>query len=97
MNNKVFAVYIMGNNRPTLYTGMTGNLLRRLYEHKNNLVEGFTKKYQLHKLLYYEYIETAEGAAIREKQIKDMNRNDKLLMIQKYNPQFQDLSNEIEG
>ena len=83
-------VYIMGNDRPTLYTGVINNLVKRVFEHKNNK-SYFTRRYQMHKLLYYEYCETIEQAIIREKQIKDMNRKDKLAMIQKINPNFKDL------
>ena len=90
-------VYIMANGRPTLYTGVTNNLIKRVYEHKKELVEGFTKKYHLHKLVYYEIIEGQLQAIIREKQIKDMNRSDKLTMIQKFNPQSKDLYQEIIG
>ncbi len=81
----------MANNRPTLYTGVTSNLIKRVYEHKNNLVRGFTKRYNLHKLIYFEDLENIEQAIIREKQIKDMNRNNKLAMIKEFNPAFKDL------
>ena len=84
-------VYIMANQRPTLYTGVTNNLVRRIYEHKNNLAEGFTSKYKLHKLVYYETLDTIEQAIIREKQIKDMDRADKLNMVKVFNPQLKDL------
>lgn len=89
------AVYIVANERPTLYTGMTNNLPRRVYEHKNHLVQGFTAKYNLTKLVYYEMHERMEQVIIREKQIKDMNREEKLEMIKKFNPTFQDLYNDI--
>lgn len=88
-------VYIMANSRPTLYTGVTSNLITRVYQHKNNLVAGFTAKYSLHKFVYYEVYDTITEAIIREKQIKDMDRNDKLYLIQKMNPTFDDLYNEI--
>lgn len=84
-------IYIMANVRPTLYTGVTSDLVRRTYEHKNNLVKGFTSKYQLHKLVYYEYFDTIEEAIIREKQIKDLDRKDKLNMIIGFNPNLKDL------
>lgn len=85
----------MANERPTLYTGVTSNLIKRVYEHKNNLVQGFTAKYKLHKLVYCEIFDTIEQAIIREKQIKDMNRKDKLDMIKKSNPSFKDLYSQI--
>ena len=85
----------MANVRPTLYTGVTSDLIKRIYQHKNNLVAGFTAKYNLHKLVYYEVYDTIAEAIIREKQIKDMNRNDKINLIQKMNPAFNDLYNKI--
>ena len=88
-------VYIMANNRPTLYTGVTDSLVRRVQEHKKDKIEGFTKKYQLHKLVYFEVGETPIAAIIREKQIKDMNRNEKLKMIHEFNPTFRDVYKDI--
>jgi len=85
----------MANNRPTLYTGVTSNLIKRAYEHKTDTIKGFTAKYKLHKLVYYEVYDSIEQAIIREKQIKDMNREDKLNMIRKYNPIFEDLYYKI--
>jgi len=88
-------VYIMANSRPTLYVGVTGNLINRAYQHKREQVEGFTKKYHLHNLVYYEVVEGQIEAIVREKQIKDLNRIEKLKMIQKLNPDFKDLYNQI--
>ncbi|MDO8497135.1 MAG: GIY-YIG nuclease family protein, partial [bacterium] len=79
-------VYIMANSRPTLYVGTTSNLIKRVCEHKNDIVKGFTSKYKLHTLVYYECIEIIELAIVREKQVKDMNRQDKIKMIEKFNP-----------
>ena len=87
--------YIMANIRQTLYVGVTSDLTKRVYQHKNNLVKGFTEKYNLHMLVYYEVFDTIEQAIIREKQIKDMDRKDKLTMIYKFNPEFKDLSDQI--
>ena len=85
----------MANFRPTLYTGVTSDLVKRIYQHKNNLVDGFTSKYYLHKLVYYEVFDTIVQAIIKEKQIKDMDRADKLEMIRKFNPEFKDLYTNI--
>ena len=81
----------MSNDKETLYTGVTNNLIRRVYEHKNDTTLGFTSKYQLHKLVYYEVLDAIESAIVREKQIKDMNREEKLNMIRNFNPEFRDL------
>lgn len=94
---KVGYVYILGNERPTLYIGVTSNLVKRVYEHKQKSVEGFTQKYELHKLLYFEVFETIEQAIEREKQIKNWHRNWKLNLIKQKNPKFKDLYDEIIG
>ena len=88
-------VYIVGNSKPTLYTGVTNNLIRRVWEHKKELVKGFTSKYHLHKLLYFENVDGQLQAIIREKQIKDMNRIEKINMIKNMNPNFEDLYDKI--
>lgn len=88
-------VYIMANERPTLYAGVTSNLIQRVYQHKNNLIKDFTAKYNLHKLVYYEICESIMSTIFREKQIKDMNRNDKMNMIRNLNPTFKDLYDSI--
>lgn len=88
-------VYVMANSKPVLYTGVTSNLIQRIYQHKNHLAQGFTSKYNLHKLIYYESLETIQMAIIREKQIKDMNRSEKLLMIKSLNPTLEDLYEKI--
>lgn len=93
--NKNYYVYILGNTRPTLYIGITNNLIRRVDEHKNELVEGFTKKYHIKKLLYYEIFESVENAIEREKQLKHWAREWKLDLIKKFNPEFKDLSDSI--
>ena len=87
--------YIIANNRPTLYIGVTSGLVKRVYEHKNSLVPGFTTKYLYHKLVYYEAFDFIEQAIIREKQIKNLDREDKLKLIRKTNPTMEDLSYTI--
>ncbi len=85
-------VYILTNtNNTVLYTGVTNNLIKRVYEHKNKVVQGFTKKYNLHKLVYYEVFEDMVNAIIREKQIKGWLRSKKFLLIEKANPNWADL------
>lgn len=88
-------VYVMGNSRPTLYTGVTNDLIKRVYQHKTEVVKGFTQKYHLHDLLYFEVLDDPMNAIIREKQIKDMNRADKIEMIKKLNPTMLDLYKTI--
>ena len=89
----MYFVYILSNwNDSVLYIGVTSNLPRRLYEHRNGLVEGFTKKYNVHKLVYYEYTNDVYSAISREKQLKNWNRSKKNILISKMNPGWIDLS-----
>ncbi|MBI3318140.1 MAG: GIY-YIG nuclease family protein [Candidatus Omnitrophica bacterium] len=90
-----YYVYVMGNRRPTLYIGVTNDLVRRVYEHKQDLIDGFTRKYGLHNLLYFEEFVSVEDAIVREKKLKHWNREWKLQLIQKTNPTFKDLYEEI--
>jgi len=90
-----YYVYILTNNSKTLYTGVTNNLPRRIYQHKNKLVEGFTKKYNLTKLVYYEISEGVRSAIAREKQIKGWLRSKKINLIESTNPEWKDLSLEL--
>jgi len=84
----------MTNKSKTLYTGVTNNLVRRVYEHKNKMVEGFTKKYNITSLVYYEETENIQAAITREKQIKGWLREKKLALIQSVNHKWEDLSKE---
>ena len=96
VEEKEYYVYIITNKRNgTLYVGMTNDLIRRVYEHKNDLVKGFTKKYGLHKLVYYESGGDVCEVIQREKQIKKWNRKWKLELIEKMNPNWDDLYTQI--
>ncbi|MEK7561010.1 MAG: GIY-YIG nuclease family protein [Patescibacteria group bacterium] len=90
-----YYVYILANKQNgTFYIGVTNDLQRRMYEHKNNLIEGFTKKYGVHKLVYYEHTTDIQGALQREKQLKKWQRKWKLRLIEESNPEWKDLSLE---
>lgn len=91
--NKTCAVYIMTNYSETsLYIGVTSNLQRRIWEHKNKAVDGFTKKYNVNRLVYYELTDSIETAINREKQLKRWHRDWKINLIKEMNPEFRDLS-----
>ena len=93
---KQFFVYILCSKRnDTLYTGVTSDLIKRVYEHKNDLADGFTKKYGVHRLVWYEIHGVAETAIPREKQIKKWNREWKLELIEQMNPDWKDLYDEL--
>jgi putative endonuclease len=92
---KNYYVYIMTNNSKTLYTGITNDLNRRVYEHKHKLLEGFTKKYNIHKLIYFELFNNPGDAIRREKQIKGWLREKKIGLIESMNPEWKDLSNDF--
>lgn len=82
-------------NNSTLYIGVTGNLPKRIYEHKNKLVDGFTKTYNLNKLVYFEQTENVESALRREKQLKNWHREWKTNLINSMNPKWTDLSDSL--
>jgi putative endonuclease len=90
--NKTFYVYILTNNSSTLYIGVTSNLIKRIWEHKNKVVKGFTEKYNIDKLIHYEIFEDAENAILREKQLKKWSRAKKFALIRKQNPKFEELT-----
>ena len=90
-------VYILASKKNgTLYIGVTSNLIQRIWQHKNNQVEGFTKKYNVHTLVYYEQHEVMESAITREKQMKKWKREWKIKLIEKGNPQWEDLWFKIQ-
>ncbi|WP_416305718.1 GIY-YIG nuclease family protein [Neptunicella sp. SCSIO 80796] len=89
-------VYILASKRNgTLYTGVTSDLIKRIWEHKNNVVEGFSKKYAVHDLVYFEQHENMAAAIIREKQIKKWKRAWKIELIESNNPAWNDLYQSI--
>ena len=91
----MYYVYILTNkNNTVLYTGVTNDLCRRLYEHKNHLNDGFTKRYNLEKLVYFETFTNIKDAIIREKTIKGWTRAKKNVLIDSLNPQWKDLSSQ---
>ena len=89
-------VYVLASKRNgTLYVGVTSDLIKRVYEHKHGLADGFTKKYKIHRLVYFEMHEDMNAAITREKQIKKWNRAWKLELIEKNNPAWKDLYESI--
>jgi len=97
MNEKQYYVYIMTNKANTVfYTGVTNNLHRRVIEHRNGLIAGFTKKYRITKLVYFEAGSSIEGAILREKQIKAGSRQDKINLITSINPTYRDLFGDFQ-
>jgi len=93
--SKLYYVYILASERNgTLYIGVTNDLTRRIYEHKNNLIKGFTQKYNVHRLVWYESTNDINSALQREKQLKKWNRKWKLRLIEDTNNDWSDLSNQ---
>ena len=89
-------IYILTNfNNTTFYIGVTNNLIRRVYEHKNEMLDGFTKRYKLKKLIYFEEYPDPKEAIAREKQLKNWHRQWKINLIKSTNPDFEDLYNKI--
>ncbi len=95
---KQYYVYILSNQKNgTLYVGVTNDLLRRVYEHKNDLVDGFVKRYSLHQLVYFEVLNDSIEAISREKRLKKWNRKWKIELIEKMNPRWLDLHDRLRG
>ena len=89
-------VYLLASQRNgTLYVGVTSNLVKRIYQHRNNQVEGFTKRYAVHHLVWYEAHENMESAILKEKKIKKWDRQTKLCLIESQNPEWEDLWEKI--
>jgi len=96
--NKTFYVYILASQRNgTLYVGMTSDLVRRVWEHKEKVVQGFTAAYGVDKLVYYEVCEDAESAILRERRLKKWNPAWRLRLIEELNPTWRDPYEEIRG
>ena len=92
----MYYVYILTNKMyTTLYVGITNNLIRRMYEHKNKIFQGFTSKYNLDKLVYFEQTSSPNSAIEREKTLKKWARNKKLFLINQMNPEWKDLSLDL--
>lgn len=95
MSPHQYFVYILTNNSGTLYIGVTNNLQRRMYEHRQGIILGFTKKYRLTKLIFFEETNDVMSAITREKQLKGWTRRKKITLINSVNPQWKDLSAEF--
>ena len=97
LSDRIPCVYILASQRNgTLYIGVTSNLVRRVWEHKNDLADGFTKKYGVHTLVWYEVHPTMDSAITREKRLKEWKRSWKLDLIEGVNPTWDDLYDELD-
>ena len=95
--DRSYYVYLITNwNNRVIYTGVTNNLARRIYEHKNKLAEGFSKKYNISKLVYFEQTNDVSAAIAREKEIKKWRREKKNNLVNSANPEWKDLSKELQ-
>ena len=92
---KFYYIYIIASSSDVLYVGITNNLIRRMNEHRNCIIEGFSKKYHCHRLVFYEYTEYVNDALLREKTIKSWSRKKKVELIESMNPCWKDLYDEI--
>ena len=95
MKTHSYSVYIIASKSRVLYIGVTSNLEQRIYEHKNDLVDGFSKKYRCHCLVYYELFDKVLKAIDREKQLKRWNRRKKVWLIGRQNPTWEDLAADL--
>jgi len=95
VNQEGFVYIVTNKNNSVLYTGVTSNLKKRVWQHKNKIVEGFTKKYNVNKLVYYEILNSVYDAINREKQIKNLLRYKKILLIENKNPTWTDLYEQL--
>ncbi len=96
MTDNSYVYMLMNQGNTVIYTGVTTNLIKRLYEHKQKMIEGFSKRYNLNKLVYFEQFNNIKDASAREKQIKAGSRKKKLNLIKTLNPNFKDLFEKIE-
>lgn len=94
-NQKCWYVYILSSLSGTLYVGMTGNLLHRMGQHRQGAFDGFTSKYKVNRLMYYEVLHSPQKAALREKQIKKYRREKKIALFTPTNPAWKDMTDEI--
>ena len=94
--NKIYHIYILTNKINTvLYTGVTGDIIKRVWQHKRKMIDGFTKRYNVNKLVYFEEFRYIQDAIDREKQIKSGSRKKKLDLINRLNPEWRDLYNDL--
>jgi putative endonuclease len=94
MERHTYSVYMVASKSRVLYIGMTNNLERRIFEHKNGVIEGFSREYRCHRLVYYESFDDVTKAINREKQLKRWNRTKKVFLIERENPTWEDLAAE---
>ncbi len=94
MKRHNYSVYMVASKSRVLYIGMTNNLERRVFEHKNGMIDGFSKQYRCHRLVYYESSDDLRKAIDREKQLKRWNREKKVFLIERMNPPWEDLADD---
>jgi putative endonuclease len=95
MNSQSYVYIITNKVNTVLYTGVTSDLIKRIHEHREKLIDGFSKRYRLYKLVYYEVGESIEGAIAREKQIKGYSRKKKMKLITEFNNEWKDMWEEL--